>query len=321
VDAIGIVNEYLNSPSSTTRWRSFVLSRSHSMIGMAFNALYEPATFERFTSRFSRSCVSAGGWPRSPGLRHDGLTFPQEIRSVHPGGGLVCVVPTSPSARMPRNRSRSGISRSLSGFAESASLQDRLTVSISHAQRDRTKLAVLSSISIAQSHQRLRGTQHRRSAPAGGCRARCSRACVKATTVARWAVTNSQFCSRICPTARTPRRRAEIIDAVRYPFHIEGREFFHDDQHRHQSLSHDGVDAESLIKNADTAMYQAKEQDRQLPLSTHSSMPRRCRGSLSNTACGSARDESWQFSTSRCRFRTAGSAAWKRSSVEPSTLA
>src|SRR4029079_6676855 len=51
----------------------------------------------------------------------------------------------------------------------------------------------------------------------------------------------------------------KIIEAMRYPFHIEGREFFSTTSIGISLFPEDGVDAETLIKNADTAMYQAKE--------------------------------------------------------------
>jgi predicted signal transduction protein with EAL and GGDEF domain len=51
----------------------------------------------------------------------------------------------------------------------------------------------------------------------------------------------------------------KIIEAIRYPFHIEGREFFNTTSIGISLFPDDGLDAETLIKNADTAMYQAKE--------------------------------------------------------------
>jgi predicted signal transduction protein with EAL and GGDEF domain len=52
---------------------------------------------------------------------------------------------------------------------------------------------------------------------------------------------------------------AKIIEAVRHPFHIEGREFYITTSIGISVYPEDGFDAETLIKNADTAMYQAKE--------------------------------------------------------------
>src|SRR6185436_19489003 len=51
----------------------------------------------------------------------------------------------------------------------------------------------------------------------------------------------------------------KIIEAIRHPFHIEGREFFTTTSIGISFFPEDGTDAETLIKNADTAMYQAKE--------------------------------------------------------------
>jgi diguanylate cyclase (GGDEF)-like protein len=54
----------------------------------------------------------------------------------------------------------------------------------------------------------------------------------------------------------------KLLDAIRYPFHIEGRELFATTSIGISLFPEDGVDSETLIKNADTAMYQAKEQGR-----------------------------------------------------------
>src|SRR5438309_9398816 len=53
-----------------------------------------------------------------------------------------------------------------------------------------------------------------------------------------------------------------LLDSIRYPFLIEGRELFATTSIGISLFPEDGVDSETLIKNADTAMYQAKEQGR-----------------------------------------------------------
>ena len=52
----------------------------------------------------------------------------------------------------------------------------------------------------------------------------------------------------------------KIIESVRYPFHLEGREFFITTSIGISLYPEDGADAATLIKNADTAMYHAKQQ-------------------------------------------------------------
>jgi diguanylate cyclase (GGDEF)-like protein len=54
----------------------------------------------------------------------------------------------------------------------------------------------------------------------------------------------------------------KILEAIRNPFQIEGREFFITTSIGISLFPEDGTDSEALIKNADTAMYQAKEQGR-----------------------------------------------------------
>jgi diguanylate cyclase (GGDEF)-like protein/PAS domain S-box-containing protein len=54
----------------------------------------------------------------------------------------------------------------------------------------------------------------------------------------------------------------KLLDALKLPFRVEDRELFVTASIGISLFPEDGVDAESLIKNADTAMYRAKEQGR-----------------------------------------------------------
>src|SRR5205814_2302687 len=54
----------------------------------------------------------------------------------------------------------------------------------------------------------------------------------------------------------------KIIETIRAPFHIDGRELYTTTSIGISLYPEDAADAETLIKNADTAMYQAKEQGR-----------------------------------------------------------
>ena len=54
----------------------------------------------------------------------------------------------------------------------------------------------------------------------------------------------------------------KILAAVRLPFGVEQRDYFLTTSVGVSLYPHDGVDAETLVQNADTAMYRAKEQGR-----------------------------------------------------------
>jgi len=56
----------------------------------------------------------------------------------------------------------------------------------------------------------------------------------------------------------------KVLDLVRIPFDIDGRELFVTASMGISLYPDDGTDAETLVKNADTAMYRAKEQGRDL---------------------------------------------------------
>src|SRR5439155_9852546 len=94
MDGIGIVNERLEfTVVNDALAKLYGYADPQSMIGLPFHALYEPATYERFTNTILPIVHQRGRWRgEAPGLRHDGLTFPQEISiSAIQGGGLVCV--------------------------------------------------------------------------------------------------------------------------------------------------------------------------------------------------------------------------------------
>jgi diguanylate cyclase (GGDEF)-like protein/PAS domain S-box-containing protein len=267
MDGIGIVNERLEfTVVNDALAKLYGYADPQSMIGMPFHALYEPATYERFTNTILPIVRQRGRWRgEAPGLRHDGLTFPQEISiSAIQGGGLVCVVRDITERTYAEEQIKHlAYHDALSGLPNRLLFKDRLTVAISHAQRDRTKLAVLfldldrfkvinDSLGHNIGDQLLQAVAAR------------VQSCVRESdTVARLGGDEFTVLLAHLPQGEDAALVAQkIIDAVRYPFHIEGREFFMTTSIGISLYPDDGVDAESLIKNADTAMYQAKEQGR-----------------------------------------------------------
>ena len=91
----------------------------------------------------------------------------------------------------------------------------------------------------------------------------CRPACARATRWPAWAATSSP-CSCPASTARTtwPRWRRRSWRPCSSPFRLEGRELFVTASIGISLYPEDGADAETLVKNADTAMYRAKEQGR-----------------------------------------------------------
>ncbi len=267
MDGIGIVNSRLEFTVVND-----ALAHLHgypdpqSMIGLPLHSLYEPLTYERFTSTILPIVHQRGRWRgEANGLRRDGLIFPQEISiSAIEGGGLVCVIRDITERTYAEEQIKHlAYHDALTGLPNRLLFKDRLTVAISHAQREKRKLAVLfldldrfkvinDSLGHNIGDQLLQAVSTR------------VQSCVRESdTVARLGGDEFTVLLPHLPHGEDAALVAQkIIDAVRYPFHIEGREFFMTTSIGISLYPDDGVDAETLIKNSDTAMYQAKEQGR-----------------------------------------------------------
>ena len=267
MDGIGIVNDRLEfTVVNDALAKLYGYADPQSMVGLSLHTLYEAQTYERFTSTILPIVKQRGRWRgEAPGLRHDGLTFPQEISiSAIEGGGLVCVVRDITERTYAEEQIKHlAYHDALTGLPNRLLFKDRLTVAISHAQRDRAKLAVLfldldrfkvinDSLGHNIGDQLLQAVSAR------------VQSCVRESdTVARLGGDEFTVLLPHLPQAEDAALVAQkIIDAVRYPFQIEGREFFMTTSIGISLYPDDGFDAETLIKNADTAMYQAKEQGR-----------------------------------------------------------
>ncbi|HJT16793.1 MAG TPA: EAL domain-containing protein [Thermoanaerobaculia bacterium] len=267
MDGIGIVNDRLEfTVVNDALAKLYGYSDPKQMIGLTLHALYEPSTYDRFTSTILPIVKQRGKWRgEAPGLRHDGLTFPQEISiSAIEGGGFVCVARDITERTYAEEQIKHlAYHDALTGLPNRLLFKDRLTVAISHAQRERTKLAVLfldldrfkvinDSLGHNIGDQLLQAVAAR------------VQSCVRESdTVARLGGDEFTILLPHLPQGEDAALVAQkIIDAVRYPFQIEGREFFMTTSIGISLYPDDGFDAETLIKNADTAMYQAKEQGR-----------------------------------------------------------
>ena len=267
MDGIGIVNDRLNfTVVNDALAKLYGYADPQSMIGLSLHTLYEAQTYERFTSTILPIVKQRGRWRgEAPGLRHDGLTFPQEISlTATSDGGMVSIVRDITERTYAEEQIKHlAYHDALTGLPNRLLFKDRLTVAISHAQRDRAKLAVLfldldrfkvinDSLGHNIGDQLLQAVSAR------------VQSCVRESdTVARLGGDEFTVLLPHLPHAEDAALVAQkIIDAVRYPFQIEGREFFMTTSIGISLYPDDGFDAETLIRNADTAMYQAKEQGR-----------------------------------------------------------
>jgi diguanylate cyclase (GGDEF)-like protein/PAS domain S-box-containing protein len=142
-------------------------------------------------------------------------------------------------------------------------LNDRMTVALAQAQRSRQRLATFyldidrfkvinDSLGHTMGDELLRRVALR------------LRACVReGDTVAR--LGGDEFVilvSRLSSDGDADTIARKILAEVRRPFAVEQRDFFLTTSIGVSLYPHDGIDAETLLKNADTAMYRAKEQGR-----------------------------------------------------------
>ena len=151
----------------------------------------------------------------------------------------------------------------LTGLPNRLLFNDRLRVAMVHANRYRQKLAVLfldidrfkvinDSLGHSIGDELLRRIAER----VGGC-------IRQEDTIAR--LGGDEFTVLLPGIARdddSATIAGKILDAVRLPFFIEHRELFITTSIGVTVYPADGADAEALVRNADTAMYRAKEQGR-----------------------------------------------------------
>ncbi len=151
----------------------------------------------------------------------------------------------------------------LTGLPNRLLFTDRLSLAVSQAARHNHHLAVLfldmdrfkvinDSLGHTLGDRMLQAVAER------------LQACVReADTVAR--LGGDEF-TLLLPGAAHPedvaRVAEKILESLKQPFKIEGRELFCTASMGISLFPEDGADAETLVKNADTAMYRAKEQGR-----------------------------------------------------------
>jgi diguanylate cyclase (GGDEF)-like protein/PAS domain S-box-containing protein len=266
MDGIGILDENLRFTYLNDALARLYGVHPASMLGNPLRDLYDAHENDRFQRLILPTVAERGRWRgEASGLRGDGAAFPQEISlTAIEGGGMVCVVRDITERTYAEEQIKHlAYHDALTGLPNRLLFKDRLTVALSHAQRDNTRLAVLfldldrfkvinDSLGHNIGDQLLQAVAAR------------VQSCVRESdTVAR--LGGDEFTLLLPALARSDDAAPvaqKLLEAVRYPFHLEGREFFITTSIGISLYPEDGLDAEALIKNADTAMYQAKEQGR-----------------------------------------------------------
>ncbi|HVE73102.1 MAG TPA: EAL domain-containing protein [Thermoanaerobaculia bacterium] len=265
MDGIGIINDRLEfTYANDSLAKLFGFPTPQAMLGRSLCDLYEPHEQIRLITAIVPQVQQRGRWRgEATGLRADGTSFPQEISlsAIAGDNSTVCVVRDITERTYAEEQIKHlAYHDALTNLPNRLLFKDRLSVALSHAHREQSSLAVLfldldrfkvinDSLGHNIGDQLLQAVAMRVAA------------CVRESdTVAR--LGGDEF------TVLVPRLHhsqdaapiaSKIIEAVRYPFHIEGREFYITTSIGISVYPEDGSDAETLIKNADTAMYQAKE--------------------------------------------------------------
>jgi diguanylate cyclase (GGDEF)-like protein/PAS domain S-box-containing protein len=267
MDGIGILDGRLDfSYVNDALAKLFGYPTAQELVGRSICDLYEPPEQVRFITSVVPLVQQRGRWRgEATGLRNDGSLFPQEISlTAIEGGGMVCVVRDITERTYAEEQIKHlAYHDALTTLPNRLLFKDRVSVAISHAQRHDARVAVLfldldrfkvinDSLGHNIGDQLLQAVAAR------------VQSCVRdSDTVAR--LGGDEF-TLLLPELSHPEDAAlvsqKILEAVRYPFHIEGREFYITTSIGISIFPEDGVDAETLIKSADTAMYQAKEQGR-----------------------------------------------------------
>ncbi|HEY2091141.1 MAG TPA: EAL domain-containing protein [Thermoanaerobaculia bacterium] len=267
MDGIGILDDRLDfTYSNDALAKLFGHTDPISITGTNLCDLYEPPEQVRFITTILPIVQQRGRWRgEATGLRPDGITFPQEISLTSiDGGGLVAVVRDITERTYAEEQIKHlAYHDALTGLPNRLLFKDRVTVALSHAQRNNSRLAVLfldldrfkvinDSLGHNVGDRLLQEVAAR------------VLACLRdSDTVAR--LGGDEF-TILLPSLVNSDDAApiaqKILDFIRAPFHIEERELFTSTSIGISLYPEDAADAETLIKNADTAMYQAKEQGR-----------------------------------------------------------
>ena len=210
--------------------------------------------------------VESGQWGgESVGLRRNGAQFPEEMSLTRlEDGSFVCVVRDVTERTQAEEQIRHlAYHDPLTELPNRLLFRDRLNVALSHAERHRERLAVLfldldrfKVINDSLGHNTGDALLQEVST-------RVLDVVRESDTVAR--LGGDEF-TVLLPSLRSQEDAIaiarKIMETVRAPFHIDGRELYVTTSIGVSIFPEDGSQADVLLKNADTAMYQAKENGR-----------------------------------------------------------
>jgi diguanylate cyclase (GGDEF)-like protein/PAS domain S-box-containing protein len=267
MDGIAILNEkgdftYVNHAFL----KLFGYRNRHDVLGQSFALLHHRRKLPEVIRKIIPAFLSNGEWRGvSTGRTRDGRTVPVEVSLTRIGAGsAVCVVRDITERTLAEEQiTHLAYHDALTGLPNRLLFKDRLDVAISHAQRDKEKLAVL-----FLDLDRFKIINDSLGHDAGDYLlqevARRISACVRESdTVSR--LGGDEF-TVLLPALRSAddaaRVARKILESLREPVEIQERPYYVTTSIGIALFPDDGSQGEALLKNADTAMYQAKEHGR-----------------------------------------------------------
>jgi diguanylate cyclase (GGDEF)-like protein/PAS domain S-box-containing protein len=233
------------------------------LIGRSLRVVYPEDEHLRMMEEVMPRVLLEGSWRgEADGLRMDGRRFPQEISLTSlENGGMVCVIRDTTERSLAEEQIRHlAYHDILTGLPNRLLFKDRLSVAILRAQRDHAKLAVLflDLDDLKRVNDSLGHNAGDHLLQAVG--SRIQGAVRESDTVARFG--GDEFVV-LLPSLSNAEDAAliarKLLDAIRRPITVHGSEdLFVTTSVGISIYPDDGADTETLIKNADTAMYQAK---------------------------------------------------------------
>ncbi len=235
------------------------------LLGRGWGVLFPDGEAGRLEQEALPAARSGGAWRgRVTGRRRDGSVFPLSLSLAPLNEGFVLVLRDQTEVDRDREQMAALAYRdALTGLPNRRLFFDRLTIALAQAHRYRHRLAVVfvdldrfknmnDTLGHAAGDELLKAVSER-----------LDHSVREGDTVAR--LGGDEF-ALLLPGIHYAEDVAKVsqklVEALRRPFRIQGRDLRVTASGGVGLYPEDGEDAETLLKNADTAMYRAKERGR-----------------------------------------------------------
>jgi diguanylate cyclase (GGDEF)-like protein/PAS domain S-box-containing protein len=246
--------------------RLFAWSDGPEMLGLSWREVFDAEEAQRLEREAFSPARAGEAWQgEASARRHDGVHVPLEMVIAPLGEGRLALAlrDVSGQRRAEERLSMLVYRDPLTGLPNRRLFEDRLAIALAQAHRYRHRLAVI-FLDLDRFKEVNDGLGH----AAGdellkAFSARLAESVREGDTVARLA--GDEFTLLLPGIHYTEDLAAisrKLVEAVRRPFRLDGQDVRVTVSGGISLYPEDGVDAEALLKKADTAMYRAKERGR-----------------------------------------------------------